>query len=61
MKGNDYMDIDKKICPVVNVDGLIEKGKQFDIEVNLPEDSRNVIYGLVKDCYGEPVKEAVVK
>lgn len=61
MKGNDFMEFDKKICPVVDVDGFIEKGKQFDIEVNLPEDNRNVIYGLIKDCYGEPVKDAVVK
>ena len=31
------MEFDKKICPIVDVDGFIEKGKQFDIEVNLPE------------------------
>ena len=30
-------------CPVVEVDGFIEAGKQFDIEINLPEDNRNVI------------------
>ena len=55
------MDFDKKMCHIVDVDGFIENGKQFDIEVNLPEDNRNVIYGLIKDCYGEPVKDAVVK
>lgn len=55
------MDFDKKMCPIVDVDGFIESGKQFDIEINLPEDNRNVIYGLVRDCYGEPVKDAVVK
>lgn len=48
-------------CPIVEVDGFIEKGKQFDIEINLPEDNRNVIYGIVKDCYHEPVCDAVVK
>ena len=48
-------------CPVVEVDGFIEAGKQFDIEINLPEDNRNVIYGVIKDCYGDPVKDAVVK
>ena len=48
-------------CPVVEVDGFIEAGKQFDIEINLPEDNRNVIYGVIKDCYHDPVKDAVVK
>ena len=52
---------DKKDCPVVKVDGFIEKGKQFDLEINLPEDNRNVIYGIIKDCYKEPVEDAVVK
>lgn len=27
----------------------------------LPEDNRNVIYGIVKDCYKDPVCDAVVK
>ncbi len=51
----------KDNCPIVEVDGFVETGKQFDIEVNLPEDERNVIYGIVKDCYHDPVKNAVVK
>ena len=55
------MDFDKKMYPITTVEGFIEKGKQFDIEVKLPEDNRNVIYGIVKDYYGEPVKNAVVK
>ena len=52
---------DKKECEIVKVDGFIEKGKQFDLEINLPEDNRNVIYGIVRDCYKEPVEDAVVK
>ncbi len=48
-------------CPIVEVDGFIEAGKQFDIEINLPEDNRNVIFGVIKDCYHEPAKDAVVK
>ncbi len=52
---------DKKDCADVKVDGFIEKGKQFDLEINLPEDNRNVIYGIVRDCYKEPVEDAVVK
>ena len=55
------MDFNKEMCPVVKVDGFIEKGKQFDIEINLPEDDRNVIFGVIKDCYKDPVADAVVK
>ena len=55
------MEYDKNICPVVNVEGVIERGKQYDLDITLPEDNRNVIYGIVKDCYKEPVCDAVVK
>lgn len=55
------MEFDKKPCPVIDVDGVIASGKQFDLDITLPEDNRNVIYGIVKDCYGDPVKDAVVK
>ncbi len=55
----EYENNDK--CPVVEVDGFIESGKQFDLEINLPEDRRNVIFGVIKDCYNEPAKDAVVK
>lgn len=56
------MDFDKKPhCDIVEVDGFIEAGKQFDIDINLPEDNRNVIFGIIKDSCDEPVKDAVVK
>ena len=55
------MEYDKNMCPIVDVDGFLEKGKQFDLDIRLPEDNRNVIYGIIKDCYGEPVRDAVVK
>lgn len=55
------MEFDKNMCPVVNVDGFIESGKQFDLDITLPEDNRNVIYGVIKNCYKEPVCDAVVK
>jgi len=51
----------KTECPVVDIDGVIAKGKQFDLEITLPEDNRDVIYGIVKDCFKEPVVDAVVK
>ena len=55
------MECDKKMCPIINVDGFIEKGKQFDLDITLPEDNRDVIYGVVKNCFKEPVDNAVVK
>ena len=55
------MNFEKKDCPVVEVDGFIEKGKQFDLEITMPEDNRDVIYGVIKDCFREPVEDAVVK
>lgn len=55
------MEFEKPNCPVVNVDGAIAAGKQFDLDIVLPEDNRNVIYGVIKNCYKEPVKDAVVK
>ena len=55
------MEYDKSICPVVDIDGVIAGGKQFDLDIKLPEDNRNVIFGVVKDKYGEPIDNAVVK
>ena len=55
------MDFEKPCCPVVEVDGAIACGKQFDLDITLPCDNRNVIYGVIRDCYKEPVKDAVVK
>ncbi len=54
------LDANKK-CPVVEVNGFIEAGKQFDIDINLPEDERNVIFGVIKDRYDMPAVDAVVK
>lgn len=55
------MEEDKNMYPVVKVDGFVEKGKQFDLDITIPEDNRNVIYGVIRDCYKEPVEDAVVK
>ncbi len=55
------MEFDKGICPIVDIDGAIACGKQFDLDITLPEDNRDVIYGIVRDCYKDPVKDAVVK
>ena len=55
------MEYDKHVCPVLDVDGVIAGGKQYDLDITMPNDNRNVIYGIIKDCYGEPVQDAVVK
>ena len=55
------MDGKKPFCPILDVDGVIAGGKQFDLDITLPEDNRDVIYGVIKDCFKEPVRDAVVK
>ena len=55
------MEYNKKPCQILDVDGVISGGKQFDLDITLPEDNRDVIYGVVKDCFKEPVTDAVVK
>ena len=58
----DYENDNKKPhCPVVDVDGVIANGKQFDLDITLPHDNRDVIYGVIKNCFKEPVADAVVK
>ena len=54
-------ELKKPICPLIDIDGVINKGKQFDLDITLPEDHRNVIYGVVKNCFKDPVEDAVVK
>lgn len=55
------MEYEKNVCPVLEVDGILATGKQYDLDITLPEDNRSVIYGVVKDCCQEPVCDAVVK
>ena len=58
----DYENEKKKpYCPVVDIDGVIANGKQFDLDITLPHDNRDVIYGIIKNCFKEPVADAVVK
>lgn len=64
---NMNMEIEMKMkkpehrCPIVDVDGLIANGKQFDLDITLPEDTRDVIFGTIKNVFKEPIKDAVVK
>ena len=55
------MECEKSICPVLKIDGVRATGKQFDLDITLPEDNRSVIYGVVKDCCHDPICNAVVK
>ena len=55
------MEENRKPCPILDIDGVISGGKQFDLDITLPEDNRDVIYGVIKNCFKEPVKDAVVK
>ena len=59
------MDLDEKrpepMHPFVDIDGFIADGKQFDLDIVLANDHRDVIYGVVRDCFKEPVRDAVVK
>ena len=48
-------------CPDIKVDGNIAGEKQFDLDIMLPVDDRDFIYGTVKNCFKEPVKNAAVK
>lgn len=49
------------MCPVIKLDGVLATGKQFDLDITLPEDNRSVIYGVVSDSCHNPVCDAVVK
>ena len=58
---NNIMNRPQPHCPVVEINGKIAKGNQFDLDIRLPEDNREVIYGVIKDSRNNPVKDAVVK
>lgn len=55
------MEYGNQTCPVVGIEGFAASGKQFDLDITIPEDQRDVIYGVIRDCYKNPVKDAVVK
>lgn len=53
------MDFEKK--EKLEIEGFIAGGKQFDLDIRLPEDNRDVIFGILKDSYGDPICDAVIK
>ena len=55
----EFEDNDRKMD--IEVDGFVETGKQFDIEIRGVKDTRNVIFGVIKDEFGDPIEDAVVK
>lgn len=45
----------------MEITGVIENGKQYDLDIKLPEDNRDVVFGIVRSPYGHPISDAVVK
>ena len=56
----DFEDLDKK-DKKIEINGVIESGKQYDLDIKLPEDNRDVVFGIIKNQYGDPIADAVVK
>ncbi len=53
------MDFEKK--EKIEIEGFVSSGVQYDLEAKIIEDNRAAIFGIVKDSYGEPIRDAVVK
>lgn len=53
------MDFDKKV--IVDCCGKNQTGKQFDLELSIPEDNRAIVSGIIKDSNGCPIQDAVIK
>ena len=45
----------------IEVQGFVSNGTEFDLDIKLPEDNREAIFGTVRDSYGDPISDAVVK
>ena len=56
----EFEELDKK-DKKIEINGVIESGKQYDLDVKLPEDNRDVVFGIIKNQYGDPIADAVVK
>ena len=50
MKGSNLMEMDynKPVCPILDVDGVISGGKQFDLDISLPDVNRKKYYNHFK-------------
>ncbi len=55
----EFEDLNKNMQ--IEMDGFIENGKQYDIEVKVPRSNRNVVFGILRDEYGDPIEDAVIK
>ena len=45
----------------IEIKGFVSGGTQYDLDIELPEDNREAIFGTIKDSYGDPISDAVVK
>ena len=48
-------------CPEIDIDGNISGGRQFDLDITIPTDDRDFIYGIVRNNTKDPIKHAAVK
>lgn len=55
------MEFDEKKGKELEVQGFVSNGIEFDLDIKLPEDNREAIFGTVKNSYGDPIEDAVVK
>lgn len=53
------MEFDKKV--IIDACGKIQTGKQFDLELAVPDDNRSILTGTLKDSKGCPIQDAVIK
>ena len=45
----------------IDIQGFVSNGTEYDLDIQLPEDNREAIFGVVKDSYGDPISDAIVK
>jgi len=55
------MSLERHEHPLVRVDGHVERGRNYDVEIAMPDDNRDSIYGVLRDLDKEPIRDAVVK
>lgn len=45
----------------IEISGQIASGTQYDLDIKLAEDQRDVVFGTIKNQFGFPIENAVVK
>lgn len=55
------MEFENKKEKEIDVEGFVSDGIEYDLDIKLPKDDREAVFGTVKDSYGDPIEDAVVK